>query len=341
MGRPLGSFGFACFVEVGSEYNAPFERISVRRILATALVLFFCYSPHALTQSVVKPQQPGPPSYSPSSALSLAPEPEDDRVADGAFRSEYFHLTVPLPAGWQEDLKGPDPSATGYYVLGTLRTQGELKGMAIIDAQDLFFSSSPIQDAMEFSKRKEHQAAFVLQDVIDHSPQPVRLAGHSFVRLDYSGAKYHHAAFSTIVRCHVVTIEITSRFPDVFKQVEANMDRVSLQGIADSASGGGKDPLCVKDYATDATVIYRVDPVMVGPRFTKVPTRFVIDEKGKVKHIHVINALPDQAKSVENALSQWVFKPYLKDGQPIEVETGILFEFPPNRRKQNTTLSSN
>lgn len=74
-------------------------------------------------------------------------------------------------------------------------------------------------------------------------------------------------------------------------------------------------------------MIHQVEPKQVGAKFTKVPVRIIIDREGKVKHIHVINAFPDQAKSVEDALAQWRFKPYLKNGQPIEIETGILFEF--------------
>ncbi|MFZ0320134.1 MAG: energy transducer TonB [Candidatus Sulfotelmatobacter sp.] len=236
-------------------------------------------------------------------------------------------------------MKGPIPSVTGYYVLGRVRTQGDLKGSVSIEAQDIFFSSTPIHDAMDSSKLQERQAAFVFQEVINRPPQQIPIAGHQFVRFDHTGTPYHHARFSTVLRCHVVSIEITSRFPEVFRQLEASLERLSLPETSDFASGGGPAPVCVKDYISDATLIHRVDPVMVGPRFTKVPVRFVIDDHGRVKHIHVINALPDQAKSVEEALAQWVFKPYLQNGRPVELETGIVFEFPPNGQRQTSTAS--
>jgi hypothetical protein len=272
------------------------------------------------------------PRYSPSSSLSVSPEPEEGGITNEIFSDAYFQLRIPLPAGWEEDVQGPVPSMGGYYTVVRFKTQGGFRGMAFVEAQDMFFADPPIQDAMESSKRKEHQAAFQLQDIIDHPPREIQLAGHRFVRLDYSGGGYRHAAFSTLVRCHVVSIEILSRFPDVFQQAEADMGRISLLDIADPATGGGPVPVCVKDYTTGTTVIHKVDPVMVGLRYTKVPTRFVIDTSGKVKHIHVINALPDQAKSVEDALAQWLFKPYIVNGHPVEVETGILFEFPPTGR---------
>jgi hypothetical protein len=107
-----------------------------------------------------------------------------------------------------------------------------------------------------------------------------------------------------------------------------------------SENGSGVVPICVQDYSSDATVIHKVEPVMVGPRFTQVPVRFVIGADGKVKHIHVINALPDQARSVEDALAQWAFKPYLQNKKAVEIETGILFEFPPRDHSQGATLSA-
>jgi hypothetical protein len=93
--------------------------------------------------------------------------------------------------------------------------------------------------------------------------------------------------------------------------------------------GGGAFPVCVKDYATDEHLIARVDPILTEHRFTPVPVRIIIDQSGKVKHIHFLSSFPDQATAIATALQQWKFKPYLKDGQPVEVETGIMFGHAP------------
>ena len=53
--------------------------------------------------------------------------------------------------------------------------------------------------------------------------------------------------------------------------------------------------------------------------------RIIIDKEGKVKHIHFLSAFPDQAKAITDALGKWKFKRYLRDGQPVEVETGLMF----------------
>ncbi|MGH9571393.1 MAG: energy transducer TonB, partial [Candidatus Angelobacter sp.] len=136
-----------------------------------------------------------------------------------------------------------------------------------------------------------------------------------------------HTIFATAIRCHVVTFEITTRDAEVLESLSQHMLQLTIPPAAYAEAGGGEFPTCIKNYADSGNVIHKVDPVDVGPRFTRVPARIIIDKQGRVKHVHVLNAFPDQARSVENALLQWTFKPYLQNGQPVEVETGILFEF--------------
>jgi hypothetical protein len=94
--------------------------------------------------------------------------------------------------------------------------------------------------------------------------------------------------------------------------------------------------LSQKDYARDENVTTKVDPVFTEHKFNSVPVRIIIDKKGIVKHIHFLSAFPDQAKAITDALGQWKFTPSLRDGQPVEVETGIMFGPAPHR----TTLAA-
>lgn len=304
-------------------------------VACSTLALLLLLVLEAWSETPIKRQVEESRGYRPSSSLSRLAEPEGGEVSNGLYSNQYFQLVYPLPNGLEQDVAGPVPSATGYYMLSRLKTKLDFRGIVSIEAQDEFFDPSSSQTAMQFAQRRERQAAFFFRDIIDRPPQAVELARHRFARFDYSGAGFSHVDFSTVVRCHVLTIELTSRSPEILGDLEGSMSQIRLLEIPTPESGGGPVPVCIKDYATQNTVIHRVDPAMVGPRFTKVPTRFVIDRNGKVIHIHVINALPMQAKSVEDALSQWVFKPYRKDGQPVEVETGILFEFPPRSDKHN------
>jgi hypothetical protein len=53
--------------------------------------------------------------------------------------------------------------------------------------------------------------------------------------------------------------------------------------------------------------------------------RIIIDKAGKVRHIHFLSAYPEQEKAISDALKQWQFRPYERNGQRLEVETGIMF----------------
>jgi hypothetical protein len=185
-------------------------------------------------------------------------------------------------------------------------------------AQDLFFSLVPASSAAELIAHV--QSSLQADYKVERPPAAVRIADHPFTRLDYTSptAQLHWYVLATEVRCHVVRFVFTSREPALLDSLIEEMNRMRLSVESDA-------PACVAHYAEGANVTYRVDPVMTERRYNNVPVRFIIDKAGKVRHIHVISAYPDQAKSITEALAQWRFKPYTRDGEPVEVETGLLF----------------
>jgi hypothetical protein len=92
--------------------------------------------------------------------------------------------------------------------------------------------------------------------------------------------------------------------------------------------------VCVRDYAHDENIVEKVDPFLRDHKYNPIPVRVIIDQAGKVKHIHFLSDFPDQARTITDALLQWEFKPYLRDGRPVEVETRIMFgQSPPTERR--------
>ena len=125
---------------------------------------------------------------------------------------------------------------------------------------------------------------------------------------------------------------------DNVRSIESFIEEMSTMKLPHEAglltgTGGDNVPVCIKDYASADNVIERVDPILAERRFNAIPVRFVVDKDGRIKHIHFISAFPDQAKAITDALSQWRFRPYTRDGQPMEVETGIMF----GRSERRTT----
>ena len=280
-----------------------------------------------------QPVSPGPTKRVPTGVIlvkgawssasdSVTPLPECGSFANNIFHNEYFGIEYPLSGGWAEKFKGPPPSDTGRYVLAQIgpsdSSKGTNRGNILVTAQDLFFTPLPAANAIEvINYTKEH-----LQEdyKVEAPPSQTRIAGHSFASFSYWSpvSQLHWHVLATEIRCHVVQIVLTSRDAKLLDSLILEMKSMRLLSDANA-------PLCIKDYARPENIITRVDPVFTEQRANAVPIRIIIDRSGTVKHIHFLSAFPDQAKAITSALQRWKFKQYLQDGQPIEVETGVLF----------------
>jgi hypothetical protein len=266
------------------------------------------------------------PAWHQAAALEPMPRPDEGAVIDGAYTNKYFDLSYPLPSGWTEGLAGPDPSHTGYYVLRALVPQGELTGMILIAAQDLFFAARPFADAMDMAADIS-QAKSALEGVtVDRPPTEVSIAGRSFSRVDVSGFGLFDSTFVTHIRCHLVSFNLTANSRERLAELAKSVNK-----MADAGRGGTgtADPACIKNHARPENVLTRVHPVPVAPIGVHIPVRIIVAADGTVKHVHAIHATADQRASIETALRQWKLRPYEVDGRAADVETGLVIQFTP------------
>ena len=255
----------------------------------------------------------------PSASDSSTPVPEDGRIAGGRYRNAYFGLTYPIPAGWTEQPAGPPPSEMGGYVLAQFAAlDGErVKAHVVVMAHDLFFVPFPAASAKDVAART--RSTVPERYVFEPGPDEVTIAGRRFYRLGYkapvSGLQWR--MFTTEARCHALTFTFTGTDTKLLDEAEKMLSDLHL---------GGDAPACVNDYARDHIV---ANPT---PRFTQryntIPVRMIIDAEGKVRHVHVLSAFPEQSQPILSALREWRFKPYVVNGKAMEVETGVVFGLP-------------
>ena len=53
----------------------------------------------------------------------------------------------------------------------------------------------------------------------------------------------------------------------------------------------------------------------------------IIGKDGAVKQVQVVSGSPMLASAAENAVKQWRYKPYVLNGQPVEVDTTVNVNF--------------
>jgi hypothetical protein len=261
----------------------------------------------------------------------VTPVPEDGNVSNHVFSDPYFGMSYALPSDWEEKYKGPPPSDTGRYVLAQLRPADTFKGPArgniLITAQDMFFTPFPADNALQLVNYSKNNLQADYK--VEMQPTPTKIAGQSFTFFAYWSpiAELHWYVLATEIRCHAVEMVLASRDTKLLENLILDLDKMKLPAEANptTGTGGGDTPVCIKDYASGENVIARVEPVFTEHRFNSVPVRIIIGREGKIKHIHFLSAFPDQAKVIIDALGQWKFKPYRREGKPVEVETGIMF----------------
>jgi hypothetical protein len=265
-----------------------------------------------------------------SASDSTTPVPEGAKVTGNTFVDEYFGITYPLPQGWREKHTGPPPSETGSYMLSLITPSDTVKGTRgsiAVMAQDTFFSPIPAANAVEFVTYRKNTLPDYYK--LELKPTETTIAGHPFTFFAYWSpvAELHWYMLATQIRCHTVQFVLTSRDTKLLENVILEMKNMKLPADAGSTAGtgGGTVPVCIKDYAREENVIERVEPVFTAHRFNAVPVRIIIDKTGKVKHVHVLSGFPEQEKAVNDALKQWKFRPHFENGQPVEVETGLMF----------------
>jgi hypothetical protein len=194
-------------------------------------------------------------------------------------------------------------------------------------AEDMFFTLLPAANALEMVNYKSTNLPGDYK--LELKPSQTKLAGRDFRFYAYWSpvAELHWYVLATEIRCHTVQIVLTSHDTKLLESLVLDMNKMKLPAEAGptAGQGGGDFPVCIKDFAKEGNVIDRVEPVFTERRFNPVPVRIIIDKEGKVKHIHILSAFPEQEKAIKEALPKWRFRPYLRDGKPLEVETGIMF----------------
>ena len=270
-----------------------------------------------------------------SASDSTTPLPEGVAMTNNVFTDRYFGITYPLPPDWVQKWTPPPPSDTGSYVLAQISRpdtyKGEARGSIQFSAQDMFFTPVLAANAQQLVNYTQNHLPEYYQ--VELKPSQTTIGGRPFTFFAYWSpeAELHWYVLATQIRCHTVEIVLMNHDPKMLEELVRDMNnkmKLPPEASSTGGTGGGSVPVCIKDYASGENVLERVDVTLTQRRYDAIPVRIVIDKAGKVKHIHFLRAYPEQEKAIGDALKQWRFRPYERNGQRLEVETGIMFGRP-------------
>jgi len=175
--------------------------------------------------------------------------------------------------------------------------------------------------------------------------QPAPVEKLNRVRADRSNS----AAATSAPRITVVTL--VSDNPNAIRWGHANTETTTDPNLATPGNGniGPKDmpnlsgsgngievKLSPKRLAvsvlSEAQLLNRVDPVypkmaLLSGVQGEVKLHAIIARDGKIMSLSVISGHPLLVRAAENAVSQWRYRPYYLNGEPVEVETFITVHF--------------
>ncbi|HYX53182.1 MAG TPA: energy transducer TonB [Candidatus Limnocylindrales bacterium] len=126
----------------------------------------------------------------------------------------------------------------------------------------------------------------------------------------------------------------TGEIVSVPKGSKSASDMPNLDGGCDHCSSVSTEPIKRMRYSTisEGQLIHRVEPAY--PRIAimtrqqgEVKLHAIIGRDGSIQNLAVESGLPLLAAAAVEAVKQWRYRPFLLNGQPVEVETTITVNF--------------
>ena len=122
-----------------------------------------------------------------------------------------------------------------------------------------------------------------------------------------------------------------SKPEDSDKQIAENAKAAELHG-SDSAGASSAKKIRVSSGVAEGNLIHKVAPIYPPEAKRKgiegtVLLRGTIGRDGVMKNLMLISGPPDLADAALGAVQQWRYKPYLLEGNPVEVETTVKITF--------------
>ena len=183
----------------------------------------------------------------------------------------------------------------------------------------------PEPEYSEEARAAKWQGAILLQVVIDPSgvPQSIQVVRPLGLGLDQK-------AIEAVQKWRFKPGFKDGQPVPVMANIEVNFRL--LQSPELGAAVGGSRPVTVGGKVIESRIIQRVPPVYPANAKTAgvqgaVELTILIGTDGKVQNAAILSGPPLLTKAALDAVSQWVYQPYMLNGQPVTVNSTVTVNF--------------
>jgi TonB family protein len=326
-------------------------------------IRFLCLTAEILASALVFAQQPSSPAISPSGTLKF----ENGLIANGIYSNECLGFSFLIPVGWELETQFVDTDGKarhrpdGILLLYIHRQPFPGKDVELT-AHD---ASGQGGTARDYVSNVVHtqislypEARELIRDAF-----AVDYGGKRFFRADYkqslhNGGTLYQSFIYTKFRGYFIGETLMAGSPEELNEWANSLQWISFQedqpnskcvmgedsplpvGVIGGVIGSAAQP-----STTGQPLRVRVSQgVGAGLLIKKIPPHYPIDARqahiqgqvvltavisksGDVEELTLASGHPMLAPSAIAAVKKWKFKPYLVEGQPVEVETQIVVNF--------------
>ena len=111
-----------------------------------------------------------------------------------------------------------------------------------------------------------------------------------------------------------------------------NLDSQPAEDAAQSVADNSAAPVRVSSGTVAGMAISKPDPIY--PAIAKaahiqgaVILHAIISKQGTIEQLSIVSGPPMLANAARDAVQRWRYRPYLLNGEPVEVETSITVNF--------------
>ena len=271
---------------------------------------------------------------------------ENGTIANGAYSNECFGFSLPIPAGWEVNESvtpgGKARHRSDKSLALLFLHQGKLPGGVILSAWGADGQFSSARDFVSNAVHEQINISVEHRELVRET-SAVDYGGRHFFRSDYKTAlrdstPLYMSYVYTEFRGYFIGATIASASPEGLDRAANFLQAISFgedqvnSKCAMSADSGPTWPMQLAQGVSSGLLIKKVPPdypeIARQARIQgQVVLRAVIDKNGDIKDLTLVSGHAMLAPAAVEAVKQWKYRPYIFQGQPVEVETEIVVNF--------------